>query len=74
MSLAELLVVAIVALVVFGPEKLPKLAFELGKLWSKWQKVANEFNQEFEKHVTLEQNEAKAEKADKLYQNQDKAE
>lgn len=36
---AELLFVAVLALVIVGPQDLPKLAHTLGKLWSKLQRV-----------------------------------
>lgn len=70
MSLAELLVVVIVALVVFGPEKLPKIAYELGKLKAKLQTFTTEFNQTMEKHVALERHKEMAKEADKHYQSE----
>jgi sec-independent protein translocase protein TatB len=39
---AELLLVLIVALVVFGPERLPKMAKDLGKAMGKWRSALNE--------------------------------
>lgn len=36
---AELLFVAVLALIVVGPQDLPKLAHTLGKLWAKLQRV-----------------------------------
>jgi TatA/E family protein of Tat protein translocase len=39
---AELLLILIVALVVFGPERLPKLARDLGKTIGKWRQALDE--------------------------------
>ncbi len=70
MSSGELLLTVIVALIVFGPSKLPMLATHLGLLMRKinqlkeqgaliWQKQLNEFQ--------LQENQRKAEQGDKLY-------
>lgn len=67
---AELLVIFIVALIVFGPEKLPMLARHLGLLVRQfnrlkahaatlWQQQLNEYQ--------LQENKRKAEEADKQY-------
>jgi TatA/E family protein of Tat protein translocase len=39
---AELLLILIVALVVFGPERLPKIAKDLGKAMGKWKSALEE--------------------------------
>jgi len=44
----EILVVAVVALIVFGPEKLPEIARSLGKAASELRRVAGEVRSEFE--------------------------
>lgn len=68
MSLAELAVIAIVALVFVGPDKLPKVAYQCGKIWAKWQGISNKLSNELEKQMMLGENQEKAEAADKLYQ------
>jgi TatA/E family protein of Tat protein translocase len=70
MSSGELLVIILVAVLVFGPKKLPMLATHLGLLLRKlhhikaqasllWQQQLNEWQ--------LNENQRKAEEADKLY-------
>ena len=70
MSISELLLTIFVALMVFGPKKLPMLAKHIGLAYKKinalkeqlsdfWQKQLNE--------VQLIENTEKAEKADKKY-------
>ena len=74
MNMSELLVIIIVALIVFGPNKLPMLAEHLGKfirqlnslkmqLTNLWQAQLNE--------QQLRENQQKAEKADSIYKNKD---
>ncbi len=46
-SFAELLVVMVVALLVFGPEKLPEIASQLGKLSFKLKRASDSFRREF---------------------------
>ena len=44
----EILVVGVVALIVFGPEKLPEIARSLGKAVSELRRVAGEVRSEFD--------------------------
>ena len=46
-SFAELLVIMIVALIVFGPEKLPEIASKLGKISFQLKKASDGFRREF---------------------------
>ncbi len=67
MSLAELLVIFIVAMVVFGPEKLPELATRLGRLAAKGQHIKHKIHEMIEKEklqFQLEENEKKAQAAE----------
>lgn len=71
MSIAELLVIFIVAVIFFGPAQLPTLAKKLADLiklfrknQTKWQTVVDQLNKE----ETLDENIKKALKADKHYQ------
>lgn len=44
----EILVIAIFALIVFGPRKLPDIARTVGKVLGELRRTANEFKTEFE--------------------------
>lgn len=71
MSFWELLVIVGVALVAFGPDKIPRLAHNLGRMLSYFQQAKSSLNeqiQEAEKRGQLELNESKARQADKVYQ------
>lgn len=46
-SLPELLVVAVIALLVLGPDKLPQMAAQLGKLSFQLKKTSDSFRREF---------------------------
>lgn len=66
----ELLVIFIVALIVFGPKKLPMLATHLGLLMrqvQQWKTKAQTFWQQQLNEYQLQENQRKAEEADKHY-------
>lgn len=70
MSLAELLIIFIVALVVFGPSKLPMLAAHLATLvgfLAERQQLITKFWQEQVNVCQLQDNEKKASQADFHY-------
>ena len=50
-GLPEMAVIAVIALVVFGPKKLPELGRSLGKTLKGFQAASSEFEQEFRKAV-----------------------
>lgn len=71
MSISELLLILIVALVVFGPKKLPLVAHHLGILvvwFNKYKQQAAVFWQQQLNEQTLQDNIKKAQKADVRYQ------
>lgn len=71
MNSGELLVIFVVALVVFGPNKLPMLAHHLGKLIRQLNHMktqASSFWQAQLNEQQLLENQKKAEKADALYE------
>lgn len=72
MSIAETLVILLVALIVFGPEKLPELAKHLGKLAAKSRHFKDQLAQLWHQQqlqFELDENIKKAQAADKKYQN-----
>lgn len=56
-SLPELLIVFVVALVVLGPEKLPEIARFLGRITAEFRKHSNELRREFYNSVYTPSNE-----------------
>jgi Sec-independent protein translocase protein TatA len=46
-NLSEILVIALVTLLLFGPDHLPQLARQLGKLAADWRKVSNSVRREW---------------------------
>ncbi len=48
MSVPHMIVVFLVVLVVFGPQKLPELARSLGKLMAEFRKASTDFRSAFE--------------------------
>lgn len=70
MSFAELVVVALVALIVFGPERLPEIAYRVGQWRAKLDKLSQNLQQQVDEHALQQQlldNEAKAKTADQHY-------
>ena len=51
-GLPEIAVIAALALVIFGPKKLPEIGRSLGKTLKTLQKASSEFESEFQKPVT----------------------
>ena len=51
LSLPHLIIVFVVALVVFGPEKLPELAKNVGKFMAEFRRMTGEFKSTFEGHM-----------------------
>lgn len=51
LSLPHLIIVFVVALVVFGPEKMPELARNAGKFMGEFRRMTGEFKSTFEGHM-----------------------
>src|SRR5579863_10146739 len=51
LSIPHLIVIFIVALVVFGPEKIPELARNLGKIMAEFRRVTGDLRSTFEGHL-----------------------
>ncbi len=55
----EILVILVVALLVIGPESLPKVARTVGKALGEFRKVSNEFQRTLNTEIALEEHEQK---------------
>jgi len=62
LSIPHLIVIFVVALVVFGPEKLPELARSLGKVMAEFRRHTNDLRSTFEGHLRDLEREADARK------------
>lgn len=62
LSIPHLIVIFVVALVVFGPEKLPELARNLGKVMAEFRRHTGELRSTFEGHLRDLEREADARK------------
>lgn len=54
-SFSELMVVMVVALIVIGPERLPKVAHTLGNLWGRAQRYVNGVKADIERDLAVEE-------------------
>ena len=54
---SELLLIGLIALIVFGPRKLPQLAKTIGKTMAEFKRAGQDFRTTWEKEVTLEEEE-----------------
>jgi len=62
LSIPHLIVIFVVALVVFGPEKLPELARNLGKVMAEFRRHTSDLRSSFEGHLRDLEREAEARK------------
>ena len=66
LGMTEMVLIAVVALIIFGPRKLPEIARQIGKAMSDFKKVSSEFRETWEREVAFENeinSEVKSEKA-----------
>ena len=54
---AELILIGLIALIVFGPRKLPEIAKKIGKTMNEFKRAGQEFRSTWEREVTLEEEE-----------------
>ena len=54
-SFSELMVIMVVALVVIGPERLPKVARTMGHLWGRAQRYVNGMKADIERDMAVEE-------------------
>ena len=60
----EILVVAVLALIVFGPERLPDIARTIGRTLSELRRMASDVKTEFESGMNLDEVEDEPEEAE----------
>jgi TatA/E family protein of Tat protein translocase len=63
---SELLLILVVALIVFGPRKLPELSRSLGKGLSEFRRASDEFKRTWEREVNLDSYERERQVADAM--------
>src|SRR5436305_13610546 len=59
LSIPHMIVVFIVVLVVFGPQKLPELARSLGKMMAEFRKASTDFKKAFEEEMRTVERQAR---------------
>ena len=52
-GMSELILIGMVALIVFGPRKLPEMARTVGKTMADFRKTTNEFKETWEKEASF---------------------
>lgn len=53
-GMQELILIGVIALIVFGPRKLPQMARTIGKMMAEFRKATNDFKDTWEKEVNFE--------------------
>ena len=64
---SELLLILVVALIFFGPRKLPQLSRQIGKSLAEFKKASDDFKRTWEREVALETTTAEPEPAKTLF-------
>ncbi len=65
-SFADSAVIFILALILFGPKKLPQLARQLGKLMAEFRRASNEFRMQMEDELRIEEQKEHQRKVDAM--------
>jgi Tat protein translocase TatB subunit len=65
-GMQELLLVGVVALIIFGPRKLPEMAKMIGKTMAEFRRVTGEFKETWEKEAKFDFNDEELGNDDKL--------
>src|SRR5262245_26990480 len=60
-GMPELIIIFVIALIIFGPRKLPELGRSLGKSLSEFKKASNELKSTLEEEIRLEETRANLE-------------
>ncbi|HVA71479.1 MAG TPA: twin-arginine translocase TatA/TatE family subunit [Candidatus Limnocylindrales bacterium] len=67
LSMPHLVIIFLVALIVFGPEKLPELARNFGKVMAEFKRATNDLRSGFEEHMRELERETRISDARKPY-------
>ena len=65
LGMPELIVIFVIALIVFGPRKLPELGKSLGKSIAEFKRASNELKSTLEEEIRMEEQKTKQEDAAK---------
>ena len=65
-SFADSAVIFVLALMLFGPKKLPQLARQLGKLMAEFRRASNEFRMQMEDELRIEDQKEHQKKVDAM--------
>jgi len=68
LGMPELIVIFVIALIIFGPRKLPELGRSLGKSIAEFKRASNELKSTLEEEIRLEEQKQKQEEATKAVQ------
>ena len=68
LGMPELIVIFVIALIIFGPRKLPELGKSLGKSIAEFKRASNELKSTLEEEIRLEEQKSKQEEAAKAAQ------
>ena len=68
LGMPELIVIFVIALIIFGPRKLPELGKSLGKSIAEFKRASNELKSTLEEEIRLEEQKTKQEEAAKATQ------
>ncbi len=67
-GMPELIVIFVIALIIFGPRKLPELGRSLGKSINEFKRASNELKSTLEEEIRLEEQRQKQDEAAKAAQ------
>jgi sec-independent protein translocase protein TatA len=68
LGMPELIVIFVIALIIFGPRKLPELGRSLGKSIAEFKRASNELKSTLEEEIRLEEQKQKQEETVKAVQ------
>ena len=68
LGMPELIVIFVIALIIFGPRKLPELGKSLGKSIAEFKRASNELKSTLEEEIRMEEQKTKQEEATKAPQ------